>query len=136
MPHRAFRNIDGFWSDSTEVKVSLPEADDLSSLELTLRGVTGKCIVDLLNEKRDKVLRSYTIGQDAVLAFPYLKEGRYSVRINEDRNRNGIVDTGSVLEHRQPERVAFLTVAGSDFLQIPKSVDLVQEADLKTLFQP
>ena len=136
VPHRAFRNIDGFWSDSTEVKVSLPEADDLSSLELSLRGVTGKCIVDLLNEKRDKVLRSYTIGQDAVLAFPYLKEGRYSVRITEDRNRNGIVDTGSVLEHRQPERVAFLTVAGSDFLQIPKSVDLVQEADLKTLFQP
>ena len=56
-----------------------------------MQGVDGQLIVDLLNEKRDKVLRSYTISGDTELRFPYLKEGKYSIRITEDLNRNGIV---------------------------------------------
>ena len=61
VPHRAFRDINGFYSDSTEVKVSLPSDDKLSTIILDMKGVEGKLIVDLLNEKRDKVLRNYII---------------------------------------------------------------------------
>ena len=91
VPHRKFKDINGFYNDSTEVKVSLPNDDKLSTLLINMTNVDNKYIVDLLNEKRDKVLRSYIIEDDTILPFPYLKTGKYSIRITEDVNRNGIV---------------------------------------------
>ena len=134
LPYRAFRDINGFWSDSTVVKVSLPSDESLSTLDLELSGVDRKLIVDLLGEKRDKVLRSFVTDRDGTLHFPYIKAGRYSIRITEDRNRNAIIDTGSLLEHRQPEQVVYLDFSGSSYLNIPASVELTQSIDISTLF--
>jgi len=135
VPYRAFRDINGFWSDSTVVKVSLPADETLSTLDLELSGVDRKLIVELLGEKRDKVLRSYITEKNGTLHFPYIKAGRYSIRITEDRNRNAINDTGSLLEHRQPEMVVFLDFSGSPYLNIPASVELSQSVDVSTLFR-
>ena len=107
VPHRKFKDINGFYNDSTEVKVTLPNDDKLSTMNLVMTNVNNKYIVDLLNEKRNSVLRSYIIDSDQTLVFPYLKAGKYSIRITEDLNRNGIVDTGILLEHKQPEKVRF-----------------------------
>lgn len=134
VPHRAFRDINGFYSDSTEVKVSLPSDDELSTVSLVCSGVDGKYIVDLLNEKMSEVLRSYVIDSDRTLVFPYLKEGRYCIRITSDFNRNSIVDTGSLLEHRQPEQVKFLQFKDGKFLDLPKSAELEQDLDFKKFF--
>ena len=134
LPYRAFRDVNGFYSDSSQVKVSLPSDETLSTLELELSGVDRKIIVDLLGEKRDRVLRSYVTATDGTLRFPYLKAGRYSIRITEDGNRNSIVDTGSLLEHRQPETVVFVQLSGSPYLDIPASAELVQPVDVGILF--
>lgn len=134
VPHQAFRDINGFWSDSTEVKWSLPSGDDLSVLETVISGVDGKYIIELLNEKRNSVLRKYVIEADCTLSFPYLKEAKYCIRITEDRNRNSIVDTGNILEHRQPEMVKFYEVEGDSYLMIPASSELSQTIDLTELF--
>jgi len=135
VPHRRFRDINGFYNDSTEVKVTLPDDDKLSSMSLVLTGVNNKYIVDLLNEKRDKVLRSYIIDRDVTLAFPYLKKGKYSIRITEDLNRNGIVDTGILLEHKQPEKVRFYKLEDGTFLiDIPEMIDIEQNIDITEIF--
>ena len=135
LPYRAFRDINGFYSDSTEVKVSLPNDETLSSITAHMRGVDRKIIVDLLTEKRDKVIRSFIIDKDSDLLFPYLKEGRYSIRITDDGNRNSIVDTGSLLEHRQPEMVKFFELNGENFIMIPPSSDLEQTIDVGEFFK-
>ena len=135
IPHRKFRDINGFYNDSSEVKVTLPSDDKLSTLILNLSGVNNKYIVDLLNEKRDKTLRSYIITGDAALTFPYLKAGKYSIRITEDLNRNGIVDTGNLLEHRQPEKVRFYKLEDGTFLiDIPEMSELEQTIDINEMF--
>ena len=136
LPHRRFQDIRGFWNDSTEVKVSLPSDETLSTLSANFTGVDRKIIVDLLGEKRDKVLRSYIIDSDATLQFPYIKEGRYSIRITDDGNRNSIVDTGSLLEHRQPERVVFVkfNTKDAEYLDIPPSSEVEQSIDVQALF--
>ena len=135
IPPRRFRDINGFWNDSTEVKVALPNDDKLSTLILPLSGVRHKYIVDLLNEKRDQVLRSYTVTDDRVLTFPYLKTGKYSVRITEDLNENGMVDTGNYLEHRQPEKVKFYKLRdGSYVIDIPEATEMEQAIDIAKLF--
>ncbi|MGN1045506.1 MAG: Ig-like domain-containing protein, partial [Candidatus Cryptobacteroides sp.] len=136
IPHRKFQDINGFWNDSTEVKVSLPNDDKLSSVNLVLSGVHNFYIVDLLNEKRDKVLRSYRIDKDCTLPFPYLKAGKYSIRITEDVNGNGIVDTGNLLSHKQPEKVRFYKLKDGTFLiDIPEMTELDQDINIEELFR-
>ncbi len=137
VPHRKFRDINGFYNDSSEVKVSLPNDDKLSTLNLALSNVNGnKYIVDLLNDKRSSVLRSYIIDSDQTLVFPYIKAGKYSIRITEDLNRNGIVDTGNLLEHRQPEKVKFYKLEDGTFLiDIPEMTELDQSIDIEEMFK-
>ena len=136
VPHRKFTDINGFYNDSTEVKVSLPKDDKLSSLSVVLTGVDSKYIVDLLNEKRDKVLRSFIVDKEQTLVFPYLKAGKYAIRITEDKNKNGLVDTGNLLEHRQPEKVRFYKLSDGKFLiDIPEMTELEQNIDILEMFK-
>ena len=136
VPHRKFVDINGFYNDSLEVKVSLPNDDKLSSMSVILKDVHNKYIIDLLNEKRDKIIRSYTVEQDATLLFPYITAGKYSLRITEDLNRNGLVDTGNLLEHKQPEKVKFFKLQDGTFLiDIPEMTELEQTIDVGEMFR-
>lgn len=136
VPHRKFKDINGFYNDSTEVKVSLPKDDKLSTMFLVLSNVKNKYIVDLLNEKRDKVLRNYIVDSDQTLTFPYLKASKYSIRITEDLNRNGIVDTGILLEKKQPEKVRFYKLEDGTFLiDIPEMSEIEQTLDVAEMFK-
>ena len=136
VPHRAFRDINGYYSDSTEVKVPLPTDEKLSTLTLNMTGVGKKYIVEIMNEKKSEVLRSRIIETDTVLDFPYMKAGKYYIRVTEDVNRNTIVDTGSLLQHRQPEKVMFLKLQKDDgLLEIKESTDISQDVNLAELFK-
>lgn len=136
MPHRKFRDINGFYNDSLEVKVSLPKDDKLSTMMLNMNNVGNKYIVDLLDENKSKTLRSYIIDKDQTLIFPYLKAGKYSIRITEDVNKNGLVDTGNVLEKRQPEKVLFYKLEnGESLIDIPEMTELEQNIDLAEMFR-
>jgi hypothetical protein len=135
VPHRRFTDINGFYNDSLEVKVSLPSDDKLSSISLVLSNVSKKYIIDLLNEKKDKVIRSFIIDHDQTLLFPYIKAGKYSIRLTEDVNRNGLVDTGNLLEHKQPEKVLFYTLEdGNNLIDIPEMTELEQNIDVGEMF--
>ncbi|MBR5610652.1 MAG: Ig-like domain-containing protein [Bacteroidales bacterium] len=140
IPHRIFVDINGNPADSLVKKVTLPNNDDLSTLFLSLENVNGKYIVELISEKRDRVFRTYHVSESGQLKFPYLQKGKFSIRITEDRNRNGILDTGSILEKRQPERVILYkfgnTATDKDYiLEIPERTELEQTIDITQLFK-
>ena len=137
IPYRKFRDINGYYNDSTEVKVTLPTDEKLSTVSMNLSGVGGKrYIVDLLTEKRDKVIRSFIVDFDQTLVFPYVKAGKYCIRMTEDLNRNGIVDTGSLLEHRQPEKVKFYKLKDDTFLiDIPERAEIAQDVNMEEIFR-
>lgn len=139
IPHRMFVDINGNPCDSLVKKVTLPNDDNLSTLLISMENVNGKYIVELISEKRDKIFRTYHISESCVLKFPYLNKGKFSVRITEDRNHNGILDTGSLLEKRQPERVILFkfgnTSTDKDYiLDIPERTELEQTIDISKLF--
>ena len=136
IPHRRFRDINGFYNDSLDVKVSLPKDEKASSLTLKISGTRGKTyIVDLMDEKIAKIQRSFTIHQDKELLFPYLKAGNYAVRITEDANGNGLIDTGCLLEHRQPEKVRLYKLKdGNHLLKVDEKTDIEQDIDLNVIF--
>lgn len=134
IPENCFRDINGNVNDSLLVKVSLPDDDMLSKLYLNMKNVDRKYIVDLLDEKLSEVLRTYVIDSDRTLEFPYLKEGKYAVRISDDGNRNSMVDTGNLLEHRQPEKVLFYMINEDKLFDIPAGTELDQTIDINKLF--
>ena len=135
IPHRKFRDVNGFYNDSTELKVTLPKDDKLGSITLELSQVHNKYIVELLNEKRNLVIRSYIIDQDGSLLFPYLKAGSYCIRITEDINRNNIVDTGWLLGHRQPEKVRFFKVDDKFLIKVLERAEMVWTVDMEEMFR-
>ena len=136
LPHREFRDMNGFYNDSTECKVSLPKDDNLSQLQFNLQNVRHRYIVDLLTEKMDKVLDTYTVTADGSVVFPYLKAGKYCVRLTQDVNSNGRVDTGNLMEHRQPEKVKFYTLKdGNNIISIKEGTEMEQNLDVTKLFE-
>ena len=135
VPHRRFRDINGYLNDSSLVKVTLPDEEKFGSIKLELSGVKSKYIIDLLNEKRDKVIRSFIVEEDGPVVFPYLKEGSYCIRITSDRNRNNLVDTGNLLEHRQPEKVQFFKVDDQFLIKVLERAEMIWTLDLEELFR-
>ena len=135
LPYRKFRDVNGHYNDSTEMKVTLPTDEKLSTISLELTKVKRRYIVDLLGEKRDKVIRSFMVDADQTLVFPYVKAGKYCIRITEDANKNGLVDTGSILEHRQPEKVKFYKLKDDFLLDIPERTEYEQKINMEELFK-
>ena len=135
VPYRKFRDVNGYYNDSTELKVSLPQDEKLSTISLEMSKVKSRYIIDLLGEKRDKVIRSFIIDSDQTVVFPYVKAGKYCIRMTEDRNGNGLVDTGNVLEHRQPEKVKFFKIKDQFLIEIPERTEYEQKIDMEELFK-
>lgn len=136
LPHREFRDMNGYYNDSTECKVALPKDDNLSLLQFNLQNVKYRYIVDLLTEKMDKVLDTYTLTSDGPVVFPYLKAGKYCVRLTQDINGNGRVDTGNLMAHRQPEKVKFYTLKDGNYvITLKEGTEMEQNLDVEKLFE-
>ena len=84
-----------------------------------------------------KTIRKYIIENDCELLFPYLKADDYSIRITEDKNSNGKLDTGDLLKRIQPEKVLLYKLDdGKDIITIAERTDIVQELDFNQIFAP
>ena len=135
IPHRKFRDINGFYNDSTQMKVTLPNDEKLSSITLELSGVHNRYLVELLSEKRDKVIRSFVVDGNGDVVFPYLKQGNYCIRITEDKNRNAMVDTGNLLEKRQPEKARFFKQDDKFLIKVLERAEMVWMLNLEEMFR-
>jgi hypothetical protein len=131
----AFTDIYKHTNDSIVKSVSLPQDERMARLILDLSDVRGSYIIELTNITRDKIFRSYKIKSDSKLVFPYLQPGKYSVKITQDLNGNGIIDAGNVMERRQPEKVRLFKLSnGSAILIIPESSEITQTINVKSIF--
>jgi len=53
----------------------------------------------------EKTVLHRGVVTDTILSFPLLDPGPYTIRIIEDRNHNGIWDSGTLFPKKQPEKV-------------------------------
>ena len=136
IPPNIFKDVYGFTNDSLSQKVTLPDPAKTGSISVTLTGGQGAYIVDLLPKTKDKVVRRLQMQTGQKGDFPYLTDGQYVLRITEDRNGNGVWDTGSLEKGLQPERVRYYTFTdGSDIIDIKDKRELEQTIDLDELFK-
>lgn len=135
IPKATFKDINGFTNDSIDTRIVLPTDENLSILTLEMRNVDARYIVELINPSRSQVFRKYIISDDCDLEFPYLTAGDYSIRITEDKNNNGIIDTGEMLIRKQPEKVVLYKLDdGKDIIKIAERTELVQTVDIPKMF--
>ncbi len=136
IPERTFKDVYKFTNDSSRTSVMLPNSDKLSMLTLNISGADGSYLIELTNQTRDKVYRGFKINHDSRLEFPYIQPGKYNIRITQDLNGNGILDTGNLPMKKQPEKVRlYLLKNGSSEILFKDGLDLEQNINLKEFFK-
>jgi hypothetical protein len=104
----AARNIYGHPSNPIDQKFRTQKEDYYGKIFLTISGLSGPAIVQLLgNNKDEKVLQKIQVVGDGKIEFPYLKPDKYKLRLILDPNKNGKWDTGFLADHRQPEELVY-----------------------------
>ncbi|MDO6471218.1 Ig-like domain-containing protein [Maribacter sp. 1_MG-2023] len=95
-------------NDSVAYSFRTKSIADYGNLTLNLNGSTivYPIIVQLTNEKGDLQREIYATEPQAYV-FNNLNPGKYQARVIFDMNGNGKWDTGSFLEHRQPEKISY-----------------------------
>ncbi len=137
IPEATFRDVYHRKNKASKKDFQLPNTENLSTITLNISGTGGgRFIVELTDEGRKKVYRKYEVLRDSTYYFPYLNEGKYAIRLTEDRNHNGLFDTGNLLKWKQAERMKLFTIAGgSTVIEIKEQMDIVQDIDLKQIFE-
>ncbi|HEY9170501.1 MAG TPA: Ig-like domain-containing protein [Lutibacter sp.] len=121
---KAITDIFGLSNDSIvyKLKTKLPEDYGAINIDLSSKKNTA-LIVELLNDK-DVLIRLVKIDKPQKVSFNLLSPGNYGLRVTLDENNNGVWDTGSFLEKRQPEVVKYFD----------KKIELRANWDVNELF--
>ena len=98
-----FSNFKGDYSSIT--KINFPDKNDLGSIKLKLDSIKTGTILQLLKNNQEI---AKTIKKSNEWLINDLVKGEYNLRLIMDENNNGIWDTGSISELRQPEEVRYL----------------------------
>jgi len=132
IPDSTFLDIYGRRNEKKTIDIQLPNTDKTGSVTLNVTGVADtRYIIELVSGDKKRVFRKFTVDKDTQLYFPYLTAGEYSFRITEDRNGNGIFDSGNLFDRRQPERVILFKMPdGSEIINLPEQTDIEQDLAL------
>ncbi len=114
----------------------LPKTENLNTLTVNLTGTRNRrFIIELTDDGCKKVFRKYEVLEDGTYHFPYISDGKYSIRLTEDRNKNGLFDSGNLLKWQQAERMKLYKLPdGSSKFEFKEQMDVIQDIDLQTIF--
>ena len=121
----AMHNIYGHPVKKAEITFDEKKPEDYSHLLFNISGAEGPAYVELLNEKDMPVYKVKL--KDGKAKFVNVNEGKYFVRLVEDRNDNGKFDVGNLEKNIQPENVYYF---GAE-LQLRANWDNEQNWDIK-----
>jgi len=104
---KAITDIFGISNDSIVYKLKTKTPEDYGIINIDLMSTKNTAlIVELLNDK-DVLIRKVKLDKPQMVIFDLLSPGNYGVRVTLDENNNGIWDTGSFLDKRQPEVIKY-----------------------------
>lgn len=98
------------FNKESKLAFTLNEADNYGDINLNFTGLDSAMtyIVELIDEKKDKIFNVQTLPANRQLAYLKFPGGKYSLRIIEDANKNGKWDPGDVYKGKQAERLWYL----------------------------
>lgn len=134
----ALTDLTGERNDSltTTFKGIDPEKFATFTVKTRGKGPQAHYIVQLLDEKGRLLQQKNTKG-DGTLRFNYVPAGNVKFRIVEDANGNGLWDTGSLVERRQPERAEYYVDAkGADTFAAKENWETELTMEMNEIFAP
>ena len=103
----AFKGVDGLHTNKVKQTMKVKKLDEYGTILLNITGADSTAVVELLDGS-GKVLRQQRITPQNTADFYYLNPGtKFYIRLFNDRNGNGVWDTGKYSEHLQPEEVYY-----------------------------
>lgn len=101
----AFHGLYGLFTDKIEQSFKVRNLEEYGAIYFNIAGADSIAFVELL-DGQDKPIRHAKVV-DGQADFYYLNPGKYYARLVNDTNGNGVWDTGSYAEKRQPEMVYY-----------------------------
>lgn len=104
----AFVGLYGLHTDKVKQTIKVKKLDEYGTLLLNIKGAdAGSAIVELLDNS-GKVLRQQPVTSEGTADFYFLNPStKYYIRMFNDRNHNGVWDTGDFEQGIQPEEVFY-----------------------------
>lgn len=110
-------SIHGRFNDSISYKFTTTSPDDYAQLNLKLFFPKKENYIILLFNDKEQLIKktlvefSLASTSEKLIEFKNMLPGNYFVRVVEDTNKNGLLDTGDYFLHQQPEPVFINTTA-------------------------
>ena len=103
----AFKGVYGLHTNKVKQTMKVKKLNEYGTILLNITGADSTAVVELLDGS-GKVLRQQWITPQNTADFYYLNPGtKFYIRLFNDRNGNGVWDTGKYSEHLQPEEVYY-----------------------------
>ena len=103
----AFKGVYGLHTNKVKQTMKVKKLDEYGTILLNITGADSTAVVELLDGS-GKVLRQQRITPQNTADFYYLNPGtKFYIRLFNDRNGNGVWDTGKYSEHLHPEEVYY-----------------------------
>ena len=102
----AFHGIYGLFTDKIKQGFKVRKLEEYASITFLVTGADSTAFVELL-DAQDKVVRRRRLTDGGYADFYFLNPGKYCARLVNDRNGNGIWDTGNFEKGEQPEEVDY-----------------------------
>jgi uncharacterized protein (DUF2141 family) len=132
----AFVDVYSITNDTIIKIFETADPEKFGKLILGIINSDKQYILQLMKDKDKKVTQEKIADGNGEIVFQYLEAGKYSVKVIEDVNRNGKWDTGSYLNKKQAERVAFIMFStGETLLEIKTNREDEQTVDANMLFK-
>jgi hypothetical protein len=109
-PDSVLTDIVGKSNDTTIFTFSTSSKEDYGAYRFNILNASpyDQLLIQLMNEK-EVVLREEIITVSGTINWTFLKPGNYMIKAIGDINHNGKWDTGSFLQHLQPEPVVYFS---------------------------
>lgn len=103
----AFKGVYGLHTNKVKQTMKVKKLNEYGTILLNITGADSTAVVELLDGS-GKVLRQQRITPQNTADFYNLNPGtKFYIRLFNDRNGNGVWDTGKYSEHLQPEEVYY-----------------------------
>ena len=107
---KAIKDIRGSNNDSIQYNVVSQTLEDYGNIFLdVILSNNSEYILQLIDSDMDVIREFENIESNSTYSFDYIVPGKYTFRLIEDLNNNGVWDTGNYLKKRQPEPVFYYT---------------------------
>lgn len=133
LPPGTIEDIYGKTTDSLKFTISIGKTEDYGNLavKFSLIDSAMNYIIQIIDDSQRIFYENQVHGKSPEnLSLKLLSPGKYTLKVIKDENNNGIWDTGNLLNHRQPEKIALIPVE-----EIKANWDVETTVDLIEIFK-